>query len=72
MRPSPWRLGATHGSLIAEWLGGWVGAAVEQRPILATAGDAYLARRRADLEHGRLAVTVPHVDLLAVPPGAVG
>ena len=68
VRPSPWRLGATHGALIAEWLDGWVGAAVEQRPILATAAAGYLARRRADLEHGRLAVTVPHVDLLAVPP----
>ena len=72
VRPSPWRLGAPHGALIQEWLDGWVGAAVEQQPILATAAGAYLARRRTDLELGRLAVTVPHVDLLAVPPGAVG
>ena len=72
VRPSPWQLGADHAALISEWLDGWVGAAVEQQPILATAGAAYLARRRTDLEHGRLAVTVPHVDLLAIPPGAVG
>jgi hypothetical protein len=72
VRPSPWRLDSTHGSLMAEWLDGWVGAAVEQRPILSTAASGYFARRRADLEHGRLAVTVPHVDLLAVPTGAAG
>jgi hypothetical protein len=72
VRPSPWQLGADHGALISQWLGGWVGAAVEQRPELAQAGARYLAHRRADLEHGRLAVTVPHVDLLAVPHGAVG
>ena len=71
VRPSPWHLGAPDGALIAEWLDGWVRAAVEQRPILSTAGAAYLARRHTDLEHGRLTVTVPHVDLLAIPPGAV-
>jgi hypothetical protein len=70
VRPSPWRLGATHTALVSEWLDGWVGAAVEQRPILATAAAAYLARRRTDLESARLTVTVPHVDLLAIPPGA--
>jgi hypothetical protein len=70
VRPSPWQLDATQGPLIAEWLDGWVAAAVQQRPILATAAAAYLARRRTDLERGRLAVTVPHVDLLALPPEA--
>ena len=67
---SPWRLGAGDAALVSEWLDGWVGAAVEQRPELAVDGAAYLERRRTDLEHGRLAVTVPHLDLLALPPGA--
>ena len=71
VRPSPWRLGADHGALAAQWLDGWVGPAVEQRPELAAASAAYVARRRTDLQHGRLAVTVPHLDLLAVPPGAL-
>ena len=70
VRASPWRLGAGDESLVSEWLDGWVGAAVEQRPELATDGAGYLERRRTDLEHGRLAVTVPHLDLLALPSGA--
>jgi hypothetical protein len=72
VRPSPWQLGADHRALISPWLGGWVGAAVEQRPELAAAGARYLAHRRTELEHGRLAVTVPHVDLLAFPPRDLG
>jgi len=70
VRASPWRLGAGDESLVSEWIDGWVGAAVEQRPELATDGAGYLERRRTDLEHGRLAVTVPHLDLLALPSGA--
>ena len=68
--PSPWRLDGRSPALIEAWLVGWVGAACEQRPELATAGGPYLERRRSDLENGRLAVTVHHVDLLARPRGA--
>jgi hypothetical protein len=67
--PSPWRLDARSRSLTREWLQGWVGAACEQRPELATAASAYLARRDADLEAGRLRVSVDHLDLLARPRG---
>ena len=35
---SPWRLGAGDAALVSEWLDGWVGAAVEQRPELAVDG----------------------------------
>ena len=35
VRPSPWRLDARNGELIAEWLTGWVAAACEQEPALA-------------------------------------
>lgn len=66
---SPWRLGAPDTDLVHEWLRGWVGAACEQRPGLEPVGAAYLAQRARDLELGRLAVEVEHLDLLALPPG---
>lgn len=70
-RSSPWRLDARNRSLTADWLQGWVGAACEQRPELRPAALEYLARRTVDLDHGRLAVTVDHRDLLARPPGVL-
>jgi SAM-dependent methyltransferase len=63
--PSPWRLGPDQAALTAEWLRGWVGAAVEQRPDLPV-GD-YLRRRSAEAADGRLRVVVHHLDLLARP-----
>jgi Methyltransferase domain len=65
VRPSPWQLGAGEADLAAEWFGGWVGAACEQDPEL----DAeHYARKRLDQANaGRLAVTVHHADLLALP-----
>jgi hypothetical protein len=65
--PSPWRLGGDHPALTAEWLRGWVGAAVEQRPELAAEAASYLRRRLDAVEAGRLSGTVGHVDVLAVP-----
>jgi hypothetical protein len=62
VRPSPWRLGAAHGGLIAEWLDGWVAAACEQDPMLDA--DGYRDRRLAQAAAGELAVTVDHADLL--------
>lgn len=69
-RPSPWRLGAWSRELTAEWLDGWVGAACEQRPELASGARAYASRRAAELADGRLGVTVHHLDLLARPARA--
>lgn len=62
-RPSPWRLGPDQAALAAEWLRGWVGAAVEQEPGLAAEAPAYLRRK---LESGPR-VVVHHTDLLALP-----
>ena len=67
VRPSPWRLDAGHAALAAAWLDGWVAAACEQEPSLATEAVAYRERRRAQAAAGRLAVTVDHADLLALP-----
>jgi hypothetical protein len=67
IRPSPWRLGAAHGELIAEWLEGWVAAACEQEPALTLEAGAYLDRRLAQAAAGELAVTVGHADLLVLP-----
>lgn len=64
---TPWRLGAADAALIGEWLDGWVGAAVEQRPGLAAEAGAYLTRRRAQLAAGALQVVVHHEDVLAWP-----
>lgn len=69
---SPWNLNADSAELTAEWLRGWVGAAVEQRPDRAAAGDAYLERRGRELATGVLAVAVQHVDLLALPEPSDG
>ena len=65
-RPSPWRLGPDQAPLAAEWLRGWVGAAVEQEPGLAAEAPEYLRRR---LDEGLTAV-VHHTDLLALPRAA--
>jgi SAM-dependent methyltransferase len=67
LRASPWRLGPSQSALTTEWLAGWVGAALDQRPELAVAARDYLRRRHADLRAGRLSVTVDHQDLLAEP-----
>ncbi|WP_431965872.1 SAM-dependent methyltransferase [Actinacidiphila sp. bgisy160] len=69
-RASPWRLGADQAALTAEWLRGWVGAAVEQEPALAAPARAYLHRRLEDCAAGRLTAVVGHGDLLALPGGA--
>ncbi|MGZ4602655.1 MAG: SAM-dependent methyltransferase [Kineosporiaceae bacterium] len=63
VRPSPWRLGPADSALVDAWLGGWVGAAAEQRPDLPA--EAYLRRRRGQLVAGRLEAAVHHADLLA-------
>ncbi|MFI9380405.1 SAM-dependent methyltransferase [Kutzneria sp. NPDC052558] len=65
--PSPWQLGGEHTELTAEWLRGWVGAAVEQRPELTAASAGYLRQRLDSIEAGRLTGSVGHVDVLAVP-----
>ena len=70
-RSSPWRLGADRRALAAEWLEGWVRAAVEQRPDLATRAEAYLSRRRAEWAHGGLCTEVEHADVLALPQGVL-
>ncbi|QOV44055.1 class I SAM-dependent methyltransferase [Streptomyces chromofuscus] len=66
LRPSPWRLGPDEAGLTAQWLRGWVGAAVEQRPELAAPAQKYLAARLASCATGELRVTVHHTDLLAL------
>lgn len=64
---SPWRLGAAESDLATEWLAGWVDAACEQEPALATEAELYLRRRLREAAAGALAVTVGHADLLVLP-----
>ncbi|HEX2810937.1 MAG TPA: class I SAM-dependent methyltransferase [Kineosporiaceae bacterium] len=63
VRPSPWRLGPDRAALTVEWLRGWVGAALEQRPHLQV--EDYLHRRLTSATEGRLRVVVAHDDVLA-------
>ncbi|WP_233518432.1 class I SAM-dependent methyltransferase [Streptomyces corynorhini] len=65
---TPWRNSA-HAALAAQWLRGWVGAAVEQRPELAPRAEAYLTRRLTDCPDGGLTAVVHHSDILALPVG---
>ena len=67
VRLSPWRLGASHANLAAEWFSGWVGAACEQEVELAAGAEPYARRRLAQAAAGELAVTVDHADLLVSP-----
>lgn len=66
-RPSPWRLGASHVDLTAEWFAGWIGAACEQEPELIGARDVYARRRMAQATAGQMEVIVDHRDLLVLP-----
>ncbi|MDO0924847.1 trans-aconitate methyltransferase [Streptomyces sp. TG1A-8] len=70
--PSPWRLGSGQSALTAQWLRGWVGAAVEQRSGLRARADRYLRDRLAACGAGALEVVVHHSDLLALPRPAGG
>ncbi len=67
LHASPWRLGADEAALTEQWLRGWVGAAVEQRPELGDRAEQYLGARLAACAAGALRVTVHHTDLLALP-----
>jgi hypothetical protein len=67
VRPTPWRLDASHAELTAEWFGGWVEAACEQEPGLTAEVGDYRERRLAQAAAGALGVTVDHADLLVLP-----
>ncbi|MFF9754510.1 class I SAM-dependent methyltransferase [Streptomyces sp. NPDC014344] len=66
LNPSPWRLGPEQAALTEQWLRGWVGAAVEERPDMAKRADAYLTERLEACAAGELRAVVHHTDLLAL------
>ncbi|MFI1168742.1 methyltransferase domain-containing protein [Streptomyces sp. NPDC020801] len=70
--PSAWRLGPDQRELTAQWLRGWVGAAVEERPELGERADRYLTERLEACAAGELRVVVHHSDLLALSRPAGG
>ncbi len=65
---SPWRLDASDRQLAAEWLEGWLAAAVEERPALREWAKEYDRTRTAQLAAGTLRVLVDHRDFFAWPP----
>lgn len=64
---TPWRLAHDDSLLAAEWLAGWIGAAVEQRPAVREWAYEAERRRLGQLASGELRVAVHHADLLAWP-----
>jgi hypothetical protein len=62
---TPWELTPADGALTAEWLDGWLAAAVEQQPELGGLAGEYRARRLGQLAAGELRVVVHHEDVLA-------
>ena len=64
VRPSPWHLGTAHAELMTAWFGGWVDAACEKEPELASEAGAYRERR---LAQAAAEATVEHADLLVLP-----
>ncbi len=65
--PSWWHLGPPEATLARRLVGLWEVAAADARPDVADSVHAWAARRRAVINCGTFAVTVGHVDLLAVP-----
>ncbi|MFJ6386005.1 class I SAM-dependent methyltransferase [Streptomyces sp. NPDC091972] len=66
LHPSAWRLGPAESALTAQWLRGWVGAAVEERPELKERAEPYLRDRLEACRAGELKAIVHHSDLLAL------
>ncbi len=65
---SPWRLGPSDAAIVEALIGGWEHAAVEQRPEQEKRIRDWAIRRRATVAQGDFALTVGHIDLLALPP----
>jgi len=67
LQPSPWRLGPDEATLARTLIDGWQEAASEQRPEEAARIQAWAERRRGEAERPGFALSVGHVDLLALP-----
>jgi SAM-dependent methyltransferase len=65
--PTPWRLEAADAELARRLVSGWANAAAEQRPDVADAVRSWAARRAEMVGQADFALTVGHVDLLALP-----
>lgn len=65
--PSDWRIDSNDQELLAGLLRGWAEAATETAPERAAAIASWLERRLATNAAGRLAATVGHTDVLALP-----
>lgn len=65
--PSPWRLGPADRVLAERLLDGWVAAATEQSPRAADRIARWESEKRGHLDGGTYALTVGHLDLLALP-----
>jgi SAM-dependent methyltransferase len=65
--PTPWQLDTADAELARRLVSGWADAAAEQRPDAAEAVRSWAARRAERVGQADFALTVGHVDLLALP-----
>lgn len=71
--PSPWRLTGEDATLASALIDGWEAAAVQEGPEETERVRRWARRRREGVARGTFALTVGHVDLLALPaPGRAG
>ena len=66
--PSPWHLGPGDATLARRLVESWQVAATDTRPDVADRVQAWAGRRREVIDRGTFAISVGHVDLLALPP----
>ena len=64
---SRWLLGANDGPVVSYLIDGWAAAAVEECPGETARITAWADRRRETLASGEFAVSVGHLDLVALP-----
>lgn len=67
---SPWDVGPGEADLAVALIDGWADAAAQELPGRAREVRAWAVRRRAAVTGGDVRITVGHVDVLALPPGA--
>lgn len=70
--PSDWRIDAAHCDFLGQLVREASAVACEAEPLASADFTLWRERREAQIQTGRLALTVGHTDLLAVPPWRAG
>ena len=70
--PSDWRIDAADRDFLGQLVREASAVACEAEPLASADFALWRERREAQIQTGRLALTVGHTDLLALPPGTRG